>query len=452
MLTKNSQNQHTLGHLNCPACERALQVLYLALSGDLLFPAAFDVWMSHRTIETSGVRTSVRYISRKTERDYRVCAKALGRYFRRLRLDEIDEGRMSVYQQLRATNPIDSTNGTWHCKRGDVVRGDFETLEEAELWAKKHGGGCEIVQTVWAYRASADCIRKEIALLERMLREAGLWTEDRCKKFLKVQSVESDVVRAMSPAEQHRLLHVASGPERHRFIFQYILIALQTTAGPNELRQLRLGDIFLSEARPFIQIPRAGAKNKYRKRSISLITDDAVWAMEGLVARARELGAWSPAHYLFPFRLAPGKYDPNRPMGETGINKAWDAVRKDAQLPELRIYDLRHTGITRMAEAGVPLAVAMSFAGHMTEAMQRHYTAISMASQRQWGAMVWGATLAPPSAQETAQIRAAFEGPRKPVVAAQQAATAHTPGHVDCPPCHRRGIAVADAPGLVRRG
>jgi integrase len=50
----------------------------------------------------------------------------------------------------------------------------------------------------------------------------------------------------------------------------------------------------------------------------------------------------------------------------------------------LRPYDLRHTAITRMAEAGVPIHVIMSFAGHMSAKMQLHYTSISMASKREW--------------------------------------------------------------------
>ncbi|UWZ84667.1 tyrosine-type recombinase/integrase [Occallatibacter riparius] len=422
--------KHTLGHVECPACARAQLVLYRALSGDLLFSAAFDIWISHRTLEAEGLRIEgVEYISRKTERDYRVCAKALGKYFHKLRLDQIDEARLSAYQQLRATNPVDQVNGNWYCWRGGVLAGhrkaadneggwrdDFDTLEAAEDWARNHGGGCEFVQTVWARRASAGCIRKEIALLQRILRDAALWTEERSKRFLKIKSSEPDVERALSRAEQHRLLHVASGPAKHRFIYQYTLVALQTTAGPNELRQLRLGDLVLEGREPYIQIPRAGAKNKYRKRIIPLITEDAVWAMEGLVGRARERGAWSPSHYLFPLQLSRTHYDPNRPMSESGLKKPFDALRKEAQMPELRIYDLRHTGITRMAEAGVPLPVAMSFAGHMTEQMQRRYTAICMAAQRQWGSAVWGAPTRP-SGEETAQIRAAFDVPRKPVAA-----------------------------------
>ena len=76
-------------------------------------------------------------------------------------------------------------------------------------------------------------------------------------------------------------------------------------------------------------------------------------------------------------------------MGDTGIYKRWSEVRKAAGVEWLRPYDLRHTAITRMAEAGVPIQVIMSFAGHMTLQMQQHYTAISMASKRSWAEAAW---------------------------------------------------------------
>jgi hypothetical protein len=47
------------------------------------------------------------------------------------------------------------------------------------------------------------------------------------------------------------------------------------------------------------------------------------------------------------------------------------------------------TGITRMAEAGVPIQVIMSFAGHMTMRMQLHYTTISMQAKRKWAEDTW---------------------------------------------------------------
>jgi integrase len=333
-------------------------VLFRSLSADLLFPDAFEVWMSHRTIETGGVRTNASYLAPKTDVDYRCCFRALAKFFSRLTLGEIHAGHLMAYQQARAI-----------CDRGAAH---------------------------WQRPAGANRIRKEIALMIRILKGAKLWGADQDLYFQRLRPAENETVRAMTPEEQHRFLHVASSRPEFRFVCQYAIVALQTTAATNELRALRLGDVFIREG--LIQIPVAGAKNKYRIRTIPLVTDDVKWALEGLMARARELGSAEAWHYLFPFCAARRRYDPARPMTESGMKKPWDQVRRAAALPTLRIYDLRHTGITRMAEAGVPLPTIMSFAGHLTLRMQQHYTAISMSAKRDWGAQVWG--------------------PKKPVVAA----------------------------------
>jgi integrase len=68
-------------------------------------------------------------------------------------------------------------------------------------------------------------------------------------------------------------------------------------------------------------------------------------------------------------------------MSDSGMKKPWEVVRVAAQLPWLRIHDLRHTAITRMAEAGVPIPVIMAVAGHVTAQMHHHYTSISMAAK-----------------------------------------------------------------------
>jgi hypothetical protein len=69
-------------------------------------------------------------------------------------------------------------------------------------------------------------------------------------------------------------------------------------------------------------------------------------------------------------------------MSNSGIRKAWEAVRAAADVPWLRIHDLRHTAITRMAEASVPIPVILSMAGHISTRMQQHYTAISEFAKR----------------------------------------------------------------------
>ena len=269
------------------------------------------------------------------------------------------------------------------------------------------------MQTVWPRSAGPNRIRKELQVVVRVLRDARLWGQEEEEALLRLRPVEPEAVRALTIEEQHRFLHAASSREAFRLIYHYARVALQTTASTNELRTLRLCDVLLDDR--VIQIPPAGGKNKYRVRSIPLVTEDAVWAMEGLLERARALGASRPTDYVFPLRTAPNRWDPSQPMSESGLKKQWHAVRRAAELPALRLYDLRHTGITRMAEAGVPLAVTMTFAGHMTQRMQQRYTAICMASQRDWGAAVWADGRHAPSAPGVSRAREDRLPARKPV-------------------------------------
>jgi hypothetical protein len=103
------------------------------------------------------------------------------------------------------------------------------------------------------------------------------------------------------------------------------------------------------------------------------------------------LGASLPNHYLMPFRVTRNVHDPCRPMSNSGIKKTWMALRIAAGVPWLRIHDLRHTAITRLAEAGAPLPVILSMAGHVSQRMQQHYTAVSeVAKQRAVAAALTG--------------------------------------------------------------
>ena len=47
-----------------------------------------------------------------------------------------------------------------------------------------------------------------------------------------------------------------------------------------------------------------------------------------------------------------------------------------------RFHDLRHTALTKMAEAGVPESTMKALAGHMRRAMLERYSRIRMAAKR----------------------------------------------------------------------
>jgi integrase len=348
LIPSSAHDEHTPGHLNCPVCERMKLGHAEQLSGDMTFHDAFEAWIGKMVMHHETLVSDAHYISERTEWDYRQYYRALEKFFGALRLGEIHTGHLHVYQQKRAF---------------------------------KDGP--------WDRQAGANRIRKEVDMLTRMMREVGTYTDDiRKKQHRRLRLVESDIPRAMAPDEQTRWLTKAASSDRFSLIHQYSIAGLQTTMSTNEMRGLLIGDISLYQRT--VQVRMANAKNRYRIRTIPLETQEVLWAFEALIWRAKELGAGGPHHYLFPFRETLNKFDPTRQMSDSGLKKRWQEVREAAELPWLRPYDLRHSGITRMAEAGTPIAVIMSFAGHMTLQMQQHYTAISMSSMRKHAASTWG--------------------------------------------------------------
>ncbi len=214
--------------------------------------------------------------------------------------------------------------------------------------------------------------------LQQILKEAGLWTAE-FKKYKPLQVDESDVQRAMSPEEQQKFLEVAASHEAWQVAYWYCLVALQTSANNCEMRGLKLSDLNLFEQ--VLQIRAASAKNKYRIRTIPLL-QDALWALDRILQRARALGSISPNDYLFPFHLGADAWDPKKPMSSSGIKRSFQEIRKAAGVPWLRIHDLRHCAITRLAEAGTPIQVIMSMAGHISRKMLDHYTSISVQAKK----------------------------------------------------------------------
>jgi integrase len=341
---------HTPGHVGCPVCREAKRAELGELTADRTFAEAFKIWIGRRVIEGSRVR----YVSERTEHDLRQYARAAGKFFDDIVLQDIHAGHLREYQRARALNSLQDKNGT---------------------------------KCPWEHRAGANLIRKEVQTVIRVLRAAGAWTAHLEECFEPLPGAESDVGRAMTPEEQHTWLHASSSREEWRVVYWWSVVALQTTAATNEMRSLRLGDVFLQQG--MMQIRSEGAKNKFRVRTIPLGTEEVIWAVGGLVERAKLLGATGPHCYLFPLHLTRDRYDALQPMTVSGMRKRWLAVRQATGLTWLRMYDLRHTAITRMAEAGVPIQVIMSFAGHIAPRMQQHYTAISMEAKRRWAAAAW---------------------------------------------------------------
>jgi integrase len=347
---------HTRDHRNCPSCKEALEQGAEGIRAGMPFRQAAKLFIAGLLLDPAaeaGAGDGPRFISERTESDLRQYARAAGKFFDRLPVGEIHLGHLRAYQRARLK--------------------------------------CDLGVAAWEQRAGANLVRKEVQTVMRVMRAAGLWTEEMSRGMRLVRGTDSSVAPAISSVEQQRLLAAAARRPEWELVHWHALVALQTTASTDELRGLRLEDVTTGEA---ARIAVRG-KNKYRNRIIPVTSREARWALGNLVERARRLGA-NPdgkraGDFLFPLHITADRYDARQPMTVSGLRKRWEEVREAAGLPKMRLYDLRHAGLTRMAEAGAPIHVMMSFAGHMSIRMQRHYVAISMASKTEWAERIWGA-------------------------------------------------------------
>lgn len=67
--------------------------------------------------------------------------------------------------------------------------------------------------------------------------------------------------------------------------------------------------------------------------------------------------AGADAEWLFPARRTPHRLD---------IDDAWNALRKTADLPDVRVHDLRHTYASVLASSGLSLPIIGALLGHTT--------------------------------------------------------------------------------------
>lgn len=326
--TVEASHVHVPGR-KCEACEAKKRAMFSKILPTMLFESAADVFIEARTINVPNGK--VRYVSPRTLTDYSTFKRALNVFFGHLPLGQIDAGALAEYQRLRAI-----------------------------------GGEGEIK---WKKPCSPNKITKELGFLIRLKKLAGSWDQELEDQFCHLQHVESDVGYALTVSEQEHWLNVAA--ETDSFIHWYSVLAIHTMARTNELRALRLRDLNLFSG--LIQVRGESAKNKHSIRSVPLTTE-ASWALERLMERAKGHGSIEPSHFLFPFGNK--KKYPDRGMTVSALKKRWARVCQASGI-RWRPSDTRHTGCTRMAEAGTPVHTIMSIAGHVNLRMQMHYTHIS---------------------------------------------------------------------------
>ena len=231
-------------------------------------------------------------------------------------------------------------------------------------------------------------INCEVATLRAILRKYKLWAA--IVPDVKMLSENKNAGRALSPKEEIKLLD-AIARSTSPALYPFFVLALDAGLRPSETRRLRHRHLKLTWRNGAIVEGVAGvplSKTEAGERVVPL-TRRVCAALTLWLARFPEVG---PDAYVFPHhhvgiggnRRMPWIWDIDltRPMGQHSYKASFDTARKAAQV-ECRLYDARHTFVTRLAEnPNVSEETIRQLAGHISPRMLARYAHIRMRARR----------------------------------------------------------------------
>ena len=235
---------------------------------------------------------------------------------------------------------------------------------------------------------SPKTINNEMQVLRGILELAQLWHRVE-REYRPLRVKRSDVPDALTKEESVRLLRLAAESPPMAVAPFVATLALCSGARKGEIQCLKLGDLHHREIQPFIQIRRVTTKTDAGSRRVAL-DSIGIWSVEKLLARASLIGSVGPEDYLLPTDRTRHTHTDDPWHGGTGYDPRhhvtsweweWDKCREAAGITHRRFHDLRHTYISRAAEAGVPISVLQAQVGHMSRQMVDLYTHISSRAQ-----------------------------------------------------------------------
>lgn len=214
--------------------------------------------------------------------------------------------------------------------------------------------------------ASPKTVNLEIGTLRAILKRFGQWA--RLQPNVNMLATRDDIGRAITPEEETALLQ-ACGKSRSRSLVPFVALAIETGARYGTIRTLQWGKDKTTAG--------TGRVIPLSQRAIATLS---FWATHYPERK--------PEHYVFPaerygaggdkFCAKAYDVDPSKPIGS--IKEAWEAAKLRAgrilkgiadkeeteeEIPALvcRFHDLRHTAVSRMLNAGTPIAKVAKIAG-----------------------------------------------------------------------------------------
>jgi integrase len=237
-------------------------------------------------------------------------------------------------------------------------------------------------------KAASKCVNEETMVLLRLMEEQGDVLRARLRREGALRlAYTPEKGKALSVEEVHKLFEAARVPEyaedekhdlkatRTPMVLPAISLALNGTLRRGEVENLTWAQ--LDFLRRIVTVGRAKTAAG-TGRTIPMNPDLRADLEEYRKWYESRIGPAKPEFYVFPFGKS-RKWDPTRPVTE--LKSCWEGVRNRAGV-KARFHDLRHTAITNLLESGAPGQTVMAIAGHVSQAMLRHYAHIRMESKR----------------------------------------------------------------------
>jgi hypothetical protein len=227
--------------------------------------------------------------------------------------------------------------------------------------------------------AGPSCVNHEINTLAQILRQADLWRVME-KQYCPLALPDWTPPKVLTAEEEERFFRVAAGNPDWSVAYWAVSLTNNTSAKGTELRLLQIKHLKLEQETPTIHIPDDTVKNELSARVVPL-NDVAEKQIRRILKRAHALGAWSPEHYVFPYRIKKNIYDVTRPASPKFLRTAFRSMRRATGLEWLQPRNFRNQVIARLFEKGTPEETIISIAGPQSIKMSRYYSLIKISAK-----------------------------------------------------------------------
>jgi len=276
----------------------------------------------------------------KTVAFYVNCIRQLQKFepFKKASLDGIDEGLIAKFIEWRT---------------GQTRKYALRKKKRTEL-----GDTRRLVTTA--------SVNRDLATLRRLLHVARQWKAIEVVPVIRVLPGEKSHERVLSHVEEDRYLNAAP-----LLLREFASIMLDTGMRPEEICRMRWENIHLEPVNGsrFGYIHNPDGKTKWAKRNLSLTA-----RVHGLLQLRHEAARKPKDGWVFPGGDRRGHlaYDTIDSQHDRTLTKlAPEGEPKNAV--RFRLYDLRHTFLTRLGEAGADPFTIQKIAGHASILISQRY-------------------------------------------------------------------------------